>query len=111
MNAEHTADTAAEDLSVRHNADVHRFEAVTPDGQVAGYLAYDEVPTHAPSGRGAFVAVHTVVEPDHAGAGVGSALARAALDHARAEHLVVIPECSFVRAFIDKHAEYQDLLP
>ena len=111
MNGDKIGASAPDDLSVRNNTAIHRFEAVTPDGEVAGYLAYDVVPTHVPTGRGAFVAVHTIVEPDHGGAGVGTMLARVALDHARAEHLVVIPECSFVRAFVERHAEYQDLLP
>ena len=102
---------SADDLSVRNNPDVHRFEAVLPDGSVVGYLAYDTVPTHAAHSGGMFVAVHTVVEPEVAGNGIASMLARAALDHAREQHLTVIAECSFVRGFIERHPEYQDLVP
>ena len=111
MNGDLIGASAADELIVRNDTDIHRFEAVAPDGRVAGYLAYDPVPTHAPTARGALVAVHTVVAPEYAGAGVAPLLARAALDHARAEHLTVIAECPYVRAFVERHAEYQDLLP
>ena len=111
MNGEQIGASAADDLSVHNNAGIHRFEAVNPDGRVAGYLAYDSVPAHTAGGRGAFVAVHTIVDPEYAGAGVGPLLARAALAHAREQHLTVIAECPYVRAFIDHHAEYQDLVP
>ncbi len=44
--------------------------------------------------------------PDQA---IGSAIARAALDSARARGLRVIPQCPFIRAYIERHPEYQDL--
>jgi len=53
---------------------------------------------------------HTVVDPAHGGRGLGSALVRFALDDIRSEQRTLVPECSMVRAFIRKHAEYEDLL-
>jgi predicted GNAT family acetyltransferase len=44
------------------------------------------------------------------GKGVGSRLVREALAQARAASLMVVPQCPFVRAYIDKHPELQDLL-
>ena len=44
------------------------------------------------------------------GHGNGSALARAALDDARAQGLTVIPYCSFVRGYIEHHPEYRPLV-
>ena len=32
------------------------------------------------------------------------------LDHAREKNLTVVPQCSYVAAFVKRHAEYQDLL-
>lgn len=53
---------------------------------------------------------HTVVRPPAEGRGVGSALVRAALDHAREHGYRVIPTCSFVPGVVARHPEYADLL-
>ena len=39
-----------------------------------------------------------------------SADARGALDAARAEGLPVIAQCPFIKDFIERHPDYQDLL-
>ncbi len=44
------------------------------------------------------------------GRGIGSRLVSGTLDLIRGRGEKVIPACSFVAAFIRKHAEYQDLL-
>jgi predicted GNAT family acetyltransferase len=44
------------------------------------------------------------------GKGVGSKLVQGALDQVRAAGLQVIPECPFVKAWIEKHPEYADLV-
>ncbi|MGW6456012.1 GNAT family N-acetyltransferase [Streptomyces sp. NPDC055078] len=54
--------------------------------------------------------VHTEVSPEHEGRGVGAALARTALDDARAANLRVLATCPFVAGWIARHPEYQDLL-
>lgn len=56
------------------------------------------------------VFTHTVVPPAIEGRGVGSRLIRGALDSARDRGLKVVPQCPFVRAFIERHEEYRDLL-
>ena len=53
--------------------------------------------------------VHTEVPEEIERRGYGSALARAALEHARRERLRVVPSCPFVRAFIESHPEYAEL--
>lgn len=92
-----------DDLSVVHNADASRFEISLPDGSTA-LTAY-----RRSGDRIAFT--HTEVPPQHEGEGVGTKLVREALDYARAHHLAVLPYCPFVRAFIEDHATYQDLVP
>lgn len=94
----------AEELSnqtqVEHQPDASRF-AVEADGQtaVAEYrLEGDRV-----------VFYHTEVPEGLQGEGLGGALARTALDWARAEGLQVTPECSFFRNWIEQHPEDQDL--
>jgi len=78
----------------------HRFEI--REGDQIAQLAYDM--------RGDAIAlVHTEVPPSLEGDGYGSALAKAALEYARAQHLRVIPSCPFVAAYIRRHPQYQDL--
>lgn len=91
------------DVSVRDNTDESRFEAYV-DGQLAGFSAYelsDDVITFT----------HTEVDDAFEGHGVGSALARGALDAVRADGgLRVRPLCPFIKAWLDRHPDYQDLL-
>lgn len=53
---------------------------------------------------------HTIVPQEAEGRGIGSRLVKGALDGARSRGLKVDPVCPFVRAYIDKHPEYRDLL-
>jgi uncharacterized protein len=86
---------------VVNNPSEHRYQLAV-DGHIAAtyYKLADSVITF----------VHTVVPPELGGNGIGSKLIRGALDQVRADGLKVIPECPFVKAFIEKHAAYQDLL-
>jgi len=56
------------------------------------------------------VFLHTEVPPELEGRGLGSILARAALDDARAGRLTVVPRCRFIRAYIERHPEYLDIV-
>ena len=59
---------------------------------------------------GAIVFTHTEVPPALEGKGVGTAIARYALDDARHRGLAVVPFCPFIAAFIRRHPEYEDLV-
>lgn len=54
--------------------------------------------------------IHTEVPPALEGQGIGGALAKHALEDARARQLTVIPECSFVASYIRRHQEYLPLV-
>jgi predicted GNAT family acetyltransferase len=54
---------------------------------------------------------HAEVDPASERQGLGSALTAFALDDARARGLAVFPRCSFVRAYVQRHREYVDLVP
>ncbi len=54
--------------------------------------------------------VHTEVPPELGGKGIGSKLIKGALDQLRAAGLKVVPRCPFVKAYIEKHPDYADLL-
>ena len=59
---------------------------------------------------GVIALTHAEVPPQLEGRGIGSRMARAVLDAIRAKGEKVIPQCSFVAAFIRRHPEYQDLV-
>ena len=54
--------------------------------------------------------MHTEVPSALRGRGMGKRLAHAVLDKARADGLTVIPNCPFVKDFLQKHPEYQPLV-
>lgn len=57
-----------------------------------------------------FVIAHTEVPLALEGQGIGAALVRAAMAHAEAEGLTVIPVCPFAVAYLRRHPEYDHLL-
>lgn len=79
----------------------HRFELLV-DGHVA-VLEYRLE-------EGGMVITHTGVPDAIGGRGIAAVLTRAALEHARAQGLKVIPACTYAAAFIRRHGEYADLL-
>jgi uncharacterized protein len=56
------------------------------------------------------VFIHTEVDQNSDRSGLGSTLVRAALDDVRARGGSVVPQCSFVRGWIERHPEYADLV-
>jgi predicted GNAT family acetyltransferase len=87
---------------VQDAAERSRYEA-SVDSQLAGFAAYTERDDVR-------LLTHTEVFDAYEGQGVGSALAKGALDDVRARGLKVVPLCSFVRAYIGRHPEYADLV-
>jgi uncharacterized protein len=86
---------------VRDNLSRHRFE-LDVDGHIAT-ANYRLTP-------GVVTFTHTEVPRELSGRGVGSALARGALELVRQRGLKVVALCPFVRDFIVKHPEFNDLL-
>ena len=54
--------------------------------------------------------MHTEIDPAFEGKGLGSALARGALDAERTRGEPIVPLCPFIRQYIDRHPEYADLV-
>lgn len=91
----------AETPTVTHNAAAGQFESRTEHGTARlKYALRGQVMDLA----------HTTVPQEAEGQGVGAALAKAALDHARREGVKVIPSCPFVAAYVKRHREYADLV-
>ena len=80
----------------------HRYE-IRFDGALAGFVMYERAP-------GEITLIHTEVEDAFEGHGLGSHLAAAVLDQARADGVLVRPVCPFIRSYIAEHPEYQDLV-
>jgi uncharacterized protein len=59
---------------------------------------------------GALHLLHTEVPKELEGNGLGSQLVRHALDAARAEGSRVVAFCPFVRAYVERHPEYAELV-
>jgi uncharacterized protein len=90
------------EVQTKKNESENRYEAWL-DGELAGaaYYALDDKRV---------VFTHTEVKDEFEGHGVGSALARFALDDVRAQGTRrVVPRCPFIKGWIDKHPDYADL--
>jgi len=86
---------------VKNNAARKRYELAV--GDATAIVTYDL--------RGdQIVLQHTEVPECLSGQGIGSALARGALDDARAHGLKVVPECPFIASYLKRHPEYQDIV-
>ncbi|MBM7495040.1 putative GNAT family acetyltransferase [Micromonospora luteifusca] len=80
-----------------------RFEARDEAGVVAGVVTYQLT--------GTIIAyTHTEVDPAFEGRGVGSTLARAVMDDARARKRTVVPICPFLAKWLVKHPEYEGIV-
>lgn len=82
-----------------------RYE-IRLSGEIVGSTTYH--PSDADPG--VLVFPHTVVEPEHEGEGLGTALIRGALDDVRRKSARVVPVCPFVAAFLDSHPDYAELV-
>jgi len=90
------------DVTVSDNRDKSRFEA-SVDGVLAGFAEYQLTDQLV-------VFTHTEVDPAFEGRGVGSAIAKAALDQLRAEGgRKALPVCPFIKGWIERHPDYLDI--
>ena len=87
--------------TLRDNTEHHRYEMVV-DGEIA-FVVYGLAP-------GVITLAHAEVPEALRGNGVGSKLVRSVLDDVRRRGLKVVATCPFVRAYLGKHPEYNDLV-
>jgi uncharacterized protein len=73
------------------------------DGRPVGFTQYDL--------RGsAILLLHTEIDPDQEGKGLGSRLARAVLANAKARDLEIVVRCPFISAYVRRHrSDYPDI--
>jgi len=87
-------------MTPRHEPDHQRFTLPTTPASVLDYqLGGDHV-----------VFTHTGVPSAYQGQGLAARLAEAGLQWARAQGLKVVPACSYIRSYIQRHPEWQNLV-
>lgn len=83
---------------VTRNDESHEYE-IRVGGELAGIAGYRERP-------GQILFTHTEIDPAFGGQGLGSILARSALDDAVAQGLTIVPYCPFIQAYLRKHPDF-----
>lgn len=89
------------EIDIVHNPEAFRFEA-----QIGDYLAQLDYRLD----RDSIIFSHTGTPPALQGQGVAGKLVQTGLEYARENKLKVVPQCTYVAAYIRKHPEYQPLL-
>ena len=87
--------------SVTHNENGRQFEMPVSGGQAV--LRYNR-------GAGQIDLLHTMVPAEDEGNGHGTALVQAAFDYARRTNLKVVPTCPFVKGYLEKNPDQQDIV-
>ncbi len=88
-------------MQIRNNESESRFECDV-DGKLS-VVEYEMAPDK-------IIFTHTEVPEELAGRGIAQKLVTTALDHARKRKLRVVPLCSNVATYIERHPEYRDLV-
>jgi len=86
---------------ITRNAASQRFES-----KVDGLLCRCDYRMHGNT----MMLVHTEVPPQLEGRGIASLLVRAAFEHAKQNGMDVLPVCSYVRTWVERHPEVGPLL-
>jgi predicted GNAT family acetyltransferase len=90
-------------IEIADDADKKRYE-IHSDGELAGLVTYRLE-------AGLIELVHTEIDEEFEGHGLGSQLIAFALDDARERGLAVLPTCPFVNDYIQRHRQYVGLVP
>jgi len=87
---------------VQHDTEEHKFY-IEVKGSEAHMSYYYKDPSRV-------VYSHTYVPPELRGGGLAGKVVRTALEWARTQNLEVLPTCSYVVKFVQKHPEFQDIV-
>ncbi len=96
-----TSTTSAEPRPIIHDVVRQRFES--PAGAALASLSYVIEGERV-------ILDHSFVPGELRGRGIAAALARRALDEARQRRWKIVPRCSYVAGFIERHPEFADLV-
>lgn len=90
-------------MTLTDNKELSRYE-LWDDDQLVGFAEY-----HFHGDELAFL--HTEIRAEYEGKGLGGQLIHESLADAGARGLKVLPYCPFVRSWLRKHPDHQDLVP
>jgi uncharacterized protein len=96
------AHESATEVLVHDDRELNRYEAHV-GADLAGFAEYHRQP-------GLVTVLHSEIDPEFEGRGIGSALVRGMLDDIRRQEEKVLPVCPFVTSFLQRHTEYADLV-
>ena len=85
-----------------HHAARNRYEF-----HLNGGIAYVE---YEPAGEGIYRLTHTIVPSAFEGQGIGRELVESTLEALREQGVRIIPECTFIIRYIQRHPEWEPLL-
>ncbi|MGQ1948603.1 GNAT family N-acetyltransferase [Geofilum sp. OHC36d9] len=88
--------------TIIHNPALSRFE-ITIDSQTA-------VIDYQPVSPQVWIISHTKVPAILEGQGIASHLAKTLLTYCRQKNIKIIPECSFVVSYLQRHPEWNDVI-
>jgi uncharacterized protein len=94
---------SAAQITILDDPDEARYE-IRSDGELAGFVTYRSHP-------GLIELVHTEIDEEFEGRGLGSQLISFALDDARERGLAVLPFCPFVNDYMKRHRQFVELVP
>ncbi|MFE0747775.1 GNAT family N-acetyltransferase [Gordonia sp. NPDC058843] len=96
-------------LRIEHSPAQERYEAILvadpsspAEDEVVGYVDYVSEPYQV-------VVTHTVIREQFSGHGYAGQLVRAVLEDIRRDGKQVVPVCSYVQRFIERHPEFADM--
>jgi len=88
-------------MTISHNEPAQRFECDV-DGGVA-FAAYDR-------NGDQILFTHTEVPAEAEGQGIAGRIVAAALAYAREQQLQVVPQCAYVKSYLKRHREFEDIV-
>lgn len=91
-----------EEISISNRGDRQRYE-IAVGGELAGFVDYR-------AQAGSVALVHTEVLPQFEGQGLAGRLAEFALEDVRRKGSKVVPTCSYIAKYIQRHPRTQDLV-
>ncbi|MBF6172790.1 GNAT family N-acetyltransferase [Nocardia blacklockiae] len=86
--------------AVVRNEEQHRYEVWYGD-KLAGFTEFRERDEDT-------VFIHTEVDSEFGGKGLGGTLARKAIEDVVARGRAVVPRCPFIKSWLDKHPEFDE---
>ncbi|MFQ6392511.1 GNAT family N-acetyltransferase [Nocardia sp. KC 131] len=91
---------SAPESKVVRNDEKNRYE-VFHGGELAGFSEYEERDNET-------VFIHTEIDDAFSGRGLGGILAKQAVEDVIARGRVIRPLCPFIKAYLDKHPQYDE---